>query len=533
MAVLSAADLISQFNRVMDSSDDDIRRMWNTNGDPSDTSNDDVNYIRSLSSKSSTELREESHSLQSSRFSLNRRLESSLISADRLVVPSIESSEEIIFGDVARIHETIASWTVLTPQLPTLHFLRDEKSSLKALMDRLSGLQEFIDAPQLIRDCIARSHFSDAWSLLDFGQKTVRRYALDGIPFFAELSVEFAKTRELLVQGLEETLSTKSLRVQETNNLLLIYRMMFPKSDLKEKFVECRATFYRNRKNVILKGSIISKVLKDITEHVRVHLAEIVSQYRAIFSSNKQELTHSLNRFVVQEVSSFIELLNNSLPKIPQDIAFQTLLDVFHTANHIKVLDVNPQLNEICHRFIDARTRKICEDAFAVFKTELSCYNWKPFTSLIPENVPEDNKIIQLTRNKPLAVLYNDIIVLLNDVRLFPLKSIEESVVRSIDALVSSCLDSLFSFPSAPAGELAVATRNMCTILVPTLEQYLSAVFLRTVVLENTRADSRFPRERVEPKNPPPTVSNAMIQSSAVNADLFADSSPKQESPPE
>jgi hypothetical protein len=523
MAAISTGDLVSRFNKVMDSTDEGIRDIFMPSKRSAELGHDDMALVRHVSVLSFDEFQLEVDSLQSNRFSLNRRLEGSINHSEKSVIPSVESAEDIIDGDVNRVRQVIDSWTLQAPLVQTLHSLRDEKSALKSLLDRLQSFQDFMDTPYLIRDCIARHQLSDAWTLLEFGKKTIRKQNVESIPIFATLVAELNDCRSVLLSNIEATLSRKPLRVPETNNLLLIYRMMFPQADLQEKFVEWRSNFYTTRKSEIRKGHSISKIVKDSTELLRVHLSDMVNQYRAIFSGGKQtekvqDLTYSLTRFVVQEVDYFFDLIESSVHKISQENAFQLLLDVYCTATHIRICDLNPKLNEISYRYTAARIKMSCEEAVAGFRHELGVHNWRPFNSLIPDTVSDENRIIQLTRNRPLAVLYNDLTALLNDIRLFPLAAVDQPLVFGVDGVIHSCFDMLSSFASAPSGELSIATKNLCCILVPAIETHLANIFIRSIRLERTRNDTRFIRDLVEPAPP------AINQAGSLNAPTRMDS---------
>jgi hypothetical protein len=489
--MLNGSELKLAFNAVMDTSGGELVNLFSPKHTKANLQAEDLVFIRRMANMSSRTIVAETTELMSRRLELTRRLEATLINADRSVLPSIEVIDAVIRVDVNRIKKSISSFEISCGSLNALHSLREEKQTLNVLGERFQGLQEFLDAANLMEECIARSHFAEAWSLYEFTQRHLRRGSLNELGAFAQLEAELGSAKNRLVSAIEQTLSTQPLKVQETNNLLLIYRMIFPKVDLKEKYMEWRSSFYKYRKLEITKSNTPTRVIKDMLELARVHLSEIVHQFRSIFN----QPCPVLSRFMVSEMDELLSLIEAQLRLVPSESLFQSLSEVYTVASYMKLFDINSRLNKISHDMVSNMVTKSTSAALKTFNGELSNYNWKPFMSLIPEGEADDSKLIHLTRNRPLAILYNDVANILNDLRTFPLISVKRITIHEIDTLIRSCLDILLAYPSAPAVELTAAIKNICVVLVPTVERYLDAVFGGTIKLSYTREHPRFPQD--------------------------------------
>jgi hypothetical protein len=496
-SMLNGSELKLAFDAVMEGSGGDISAFFSESGDISSLSQSDFKFVCELAHLSTRDLRTISNDLISQRFELNRKLESTLISADKSVLPFIDSIESVIRVDVNRIKTCISSFEISCGSVEALQSLREEKQTLRVLSEKSQHLQDFLDSAELMKECVSRSHFAEAWSLYEFSQPLLRRGSASEVTALSHLASELEGAKGLLVNAIEEALSTKSLRVQDTNSLLLIYRMIFPKVDLKEKFIEWRSSFYESRKAEIQKSNNPSRIIKDLLEHARVHLSEIINQFRAIFSQPITGQSHILSRYIVTEIDELFTTVESQLQLIPSESVFQSLAEIYSIATYMKLFDCNSRLNKLSHKIVSTNITKTTQAALKTFNIELSSYNWKPFLSLIPEGETDDSKLIHLTRNRPVAVLYNDVANLLNDVKSFPLVSVRNQVFSELDNLIRACLDMLCAYPSAPSTELAVAIKNMCHVLVPAIESYLSTVFHGNVKLEHTRDHFRFPQETI------------------------------------
>jgi hypothetical protein len=446
---------------------------------------DDTHYIRQMSEFNVADLQNEISSLTSSLYVVRRQLESQLAGLDRSALPSVDSVEGTISQDLRMSFQTIRDLEISPTGLEISDSLKVEKQALRDLIRSAPDLQEFIEIPQLISDCIKREYLPEAFSLCDFFERTCRQHALTETEIFMELGSQVSTLKEALVATLEDSLRSKTLKLQEVNDLFLLFQVMFPTSDLKAKFLEVRSQFIAHRRG-LSHDKNPEKRVKNRLDLIRVHLSELVIQYKSLFGS---EIDPGLTRLVVSEVDAFVQLLNESLGLI--ESPFQFLSEVYQIISFVKLFHINPILDSTAHQCLTDRTDKACRETLESFKIELSSYNWKPFQALVSEET-DLGHVLQLTRHKPIAVLYNDIMNMLNDLRLFRLKSAFQPVSLSLDRLLYAAFELLNSFPSAPSSELGHVCRNFCAILTPLVEDAVRSIFAAECKMNQLRHHPRF-----------------------------------------
>jgi hypothetical protein len=458
--------------------------------------NEAMHFIRDLSTLSTSELKDEHTRLTKMLLELRRKLESQLISADQSSLPFIDSVDSIIKQDVKGIASLLASLEISTEKLNAFNSYNEEKHHLRILLNVAKQLQDFFDIPVLFSECLSRSFFAEALSLSEFVERTMKHYRLSDISIFMEMNELLAGLKQSLIEAVEKALVNRNLKLQEASDLLLIYRMIFPTADLKLKFLQFRGAFLRSKRASAANSETSAKRMKEKVECLRVGLSELVNQFKVIFPQSNQQYAGlgepSLSRLVIGEIEEFLNSLESSLVGFTHESALETLADIFQLLSYLKLFHLNPRVTSISHRYVCTRVDKDCRDILESFKLELSNYNWKPFTALIESEDYDPNHIINLTRHKPIAVLYNETTNIMNGVRLFPLISCHQNIVLSLDRAMYSAFELLSSFPSAPSSELSCATRNFCLILIPSIEKYICSIYGIDTRLKQIRAHPRF-----------------------------------------
>ena len=517
----AASDLRSAFENVMSMSDDRLRHLFDSSVDK--VSSLDLKFLSEISSYSTDQLVSKTADLKRSMFALNRDLESEMVSADRGIEPCIDSIESIVLHDSASMKSMLNAWTLPAVSIEPFKRFRAANSLLRTLLQNSQGLQEFLEIPQVMEQCIASSHYADAFALQDFFRRIVGRFPISSIPFFAELEREVEAQKMALERAIDTTLSTRVLKAQEINNLLLLHRLLHPKADLKLKFLECRSAYFRSRKPNENQCTP-SKFLKDYAEVIRVQLADILNQFKILFQQNGGQFDLELARFTLQEIKIFLDDVERVLPQVPVDSMFQTMAELFQLLSYVRVVQVNSRINPVFQKLVIDRVQKQVTDALETFKTELNLFSWRPFVALIPDDCSE-TAIIHLTRHKPIAVLFNDITALLNDLRVFPLIAVKHRTITALDQLTYSAFELLARHPSAPSAELQVACSNFCKILISNIEQNLGAIFQTSVRFIHVRSHPRFQQDAI-PSSPVQRTDGASEESHH-DQDLLVDESLK------
>ena len=487
-------DLKQMFQTVMSTGNAEISLLFPSTG--SAPSERDIDYIKEISNFPVNRLTREINSLRSELKTAHLNLENEVTSPENAIEVSIDSIESILKGDVKQIRSDIDRLTISNPSTGSLHSFREKKQTVKSLMTNVTSLTEFLEIPQVMEQCVNVGAFAEALSLYDYFNRLVKKHSLSGVGIVTTLSGQLATIRDKLVNSIESTLSSQNLKIQEVNNLLLIYRLIFPRASLKSKFLEFRLTYYHSRKRAIVGASVApAKMLKDYTDLLRVQLSDIVNHFKLLFPSPSSSSTVDveLSRFVLLETKEYLTVFASTLAKLPTDGVFQSVSEVYQMMSFVKVFQLNSAVNAVVHDFLASRVSAACEQMVDAFKTEVRMYNWKPFMSLIPEG-GDATSIINLTRHRPVAVLYNDVTTLLNDVRFFPFISLKNSLCVGIDTALRNCFSALMSTVVAGDAhtELELMKDSFCLILVPNAEKNLGTIFAANLRFDLVRSEPRF-----------------------------------------
>ena len=454
-------------------------------------SKDDFALVREAASWTIAELSKAAENLMSEINVSNLNLQKEVLLADRGLAASVDLIESTISHGVRSLRTRVSELSINSTRVSQLETFREEKQRIRFLLSHAQSMVDVLEIPQLVDQSIASENFLEGVSLLDFLNEISRKVKLfDILPCVAD---QAKQAREGLIGALEGILSTRNLKVNEINNLLLVYRMIHPKVDLKEKYIAFRKNFYevRKRKIVTVSDSFASKILKDYTQLVRMDLWEISTQFKVLFES--QDLDARIVQFAVKEVTEYLEYFQKMLSKVT---SFESIAEIYRNVSLMEsTIPLNTRMEYIFNRHVGMLVEKQIKDSLDIFKVELGQYNWRPSLALINSADPDPESsasIIQLSRNRPLAILYNDATSLLNDLRIFPLLSLQSEVQEKLDDFFFRCLQLVVNIVNDPTGESLLMRKSFCSILVPSIEKYIGIVFEMKSIFKRVRNHPQY-----------------------------------------
>ena len=483
-----SVNLQEMFEKVMNDDKESLRNLLNSSG--SSPSAADLDFVRNIANYSRDKLSRERKILGGELDMLQRSVESEVFISDRAVEPSIDSIDVTVRHEARAIHDQLKMLTLTLPsETSTMQTFREEKQRVRFLLSKLESLSEFLEIPQLMEQCVGAKQFGEALSLYDYFNRITKKAALTENNLVRTIRSQLDTIRVFLLADVERALSSQNLKVQEVNNLLLIYRLMFPRENLRAKFLEFRFKYYFQRKEkTVMTAASPAKSAKEFIELFRVQLTDIVNQFKTLFPSDSDNSVE-LSQFILSEIDDFFKMFEESTRSIPSDQVFAQLADMYKILLFIKPFQLNAKVNYIVHSVLLQRIELACADAVEVLKRETAMYNWKPFLSLIPDQC-DPYHVIQLTRNKPTAVLYNDVTNILNDLRQFPMWSLREIVVELLDQTLVQSLETLSS--GAQRKELQFMRNGFCTIIVPVTEKNLGSIYGFLPTFHSVRSHPKF-----------------------------------------
>lgn len=229
---------------------------------------------------------------------------------------------------------------------------------------------------------------------------------------------------------------------------------VFTEAELRVKFLQTRGTWLRSILAAIPNEDPYFHITKTI-EACRVHLFDIITQYRAIFSDedplappaggqvavNESAIFYG---WVVQQVAEFLETLDKDLQR-GVGSRLDSLLGqcMYFGLSFSRVgADFRGQLAPMFQRVAADSFRKAVQDAVEKFQEDMNLYNLIAMPSVLGGTIPAMTPSTQpgtlqppmsLLDFQPLACFLNNILTAFNDLRLCCPIGLTEDVTRTLE----------------------------------------------------------------------------------------------------
>uniref|UniRef100_H2YMK8 Conserved oligomeric Golgi complex subunit 8 n=1 Tax=Ciona savignyi TaxID=51511 RepID=H2YMK8_CIOSA len=196
-------------------------------------------------------------------------------------------------------------------------------------LTRHTGLLEILEIPQLMDTCVRNQYYEDALELMFFVKRFSKKFFVSEIPVVSSVILDVQRSTQLMLEQLLVQLHTTIQLPTCLKTVGFIRRLdCFSESELRVKFLQARNSWLESLLEVIPVGKSESEAFERITriiEICRVHLFDIVTQYRAIFTddldiylTNNTKTTTSSNAsifycWINYRINQFLTSLDESL----------------------------------------------------------------------------------------------------------------------------------------------------------------------------------------------------------------------------
>ena len=199
--------------------------------------------------------------------------------------------------DVAdRVNDAHSAAENVTTLLPSLREkcsnFEDEANTLSERRKRVSlvlakhtRLLEILELPQLVETCVRNGHYEEALELRQFSCKIDRK--LGSIPLVASVVKAVQGSMKVMLQSLLAQLRTP-IQLPACLRVVGYLRRMdiFTETELRLRFLQARDSWLSGTLSSIGEGSDPHHHLSKTMDATRVHLFDIATQYRALFSDD-------------------------------------------------------------------------------------------------------------------------------------------------------------------------------------------------------------------------------------------------------
>uniref|UniRef100_A0A8C9QS81 Conserved oligomeric Golgi complex subunit 8 n=1 Tax=Spermophilus dauricus TaxID=99837 RepID=A0A8C9QS81_SPEDA len=464
----------------------------------------------STASATAARLRREPERLAEERAQLLQQTRDLAFANYKTFIRGAECTERIhrLFGDV---EESLGR---LLDRLPSFqqncrNFVKEaeEISSNRRMntltLNRHTEILEILEIPQLMDTCVRNSYYEEALELAAYVRRLERKYS--SIPVIQGIVNEVRQSMQLMLSQLIQQLRT-NIQLPACLRVIGYLRRMdiFTEAELRVKFLQARDAWLRSILTTIPNDDPYFHITKTI-EACRVHLFDIITQYRAIFSDEDPLLPtamgeHTVNEgaifhgWVLQKVSQFLQVLETDLYRGIGG-RLDSLLGqcMYFGLSFSRVgADFRGQLAPVFQRVAIYTFQKAIQEAVEKFQDEMNSYTLISAPAFLSSSnipVPEFAAVpatqpgtlqppMVLLDFPPLACFLNNILVAFNDLRLCCPVALAQDVTGTLEDALVKVTKIILAFHRAEEAAFSSGEQELfvqfCTVFLEDLVPYLN-----------------------------------------------------------
>lgn len=366
-------------------------------------------------------------------------------------------------------------------------------------LNRHTEILEILEIPQLMDTCVRNGYYEEALELAAYVRRLEKKHST--IPVIQEIVNEVRQSAQLMLNQLVQQLRT-NIQLPACLRVIGYLRRMdvFTEAELRIKFLQCRDAWLRSIQSSIAEDDPYFHITKTI-ETCRVHLFDIITQYRAIFSDEDSLMLppssdHAVNEsaifhgWVLQKVSEFLQCLERDLQR-GVGARLDSLLGqcMYFGLSFSRVgADFRGQLTPIFQRVALQSFARATHEAVDKFQEEMNLYTLTSAPAvlgstlppaIIPTNQPGTlQPPMVLLDFPPLACFLNNFLTAFNDLRLCCPIALTQDVTTYLEGALEKVTKVILAFHRAEEAAFSIREQELfiqfCTVFLEDLVPYLN-----------------------------------------------------------
>ncbi|XP_056381912.1 conserved oligomeric Golgi complex subunit 8 isoform X1 [Hyla sarda] len=465
-------------------------------------------YLLELSSFGVEKLRREPERLAEERAQILQQTRDLAFTHYKTFIRTAECTE-LIYRDFGQVEDSVSR---LLGKLPGFQescrgFVKqaEEISSSRRMntltLNRHTEILEILEIPQLMDTCVRNGYYEEALELAAYVKRLEKKFST--IPVIQGIVNEVRQSAQLMLSQLLQQLCS-NIQLPACLRVIGYLRRMdvFTEAELRIKFLQARDAWLHSMQNSIPQDDPYFHLTKTI-ESCRVHLFDVITQYRAIFSDEDPLLLPPppagslpvsegaiFHGWVLQKVSEFLQVLESDLQR-GVGSRLDSLLGqcMYFGLSFSRVgADFRGQLAPIFQRVATENFARAAKEAVEKFHEEMNMYTLISTTAVLSSSIPPVptppaqpgtlQPPMVLLDFPPLACFLNNILVAFNDLRLCCPVALTQEVTNTLQDSLEKIVKSILTFHRAEEAAFSPQERELfiqfCTVFLEDLTPYLN-----------------------------------------------------------
>nr|GEY26280.1 conserved oligomeric Golgi complex subunit 8 [Tanacetum cinerariifolium]GEY34517.1 conserved oligomeric Golgi complex subunit 8 [Tanacetum cinerariifolium] len=349
--------------------------------------------------------------------------------ADALVqirneVSHIDKHLELMIAEVPKLTSGCSEF------IDSAENILEKRKMNQTLLANHSTLLDLLEIPQLMDTCVRNGNYDEALDLEAYVSKLSTMHPK--LPVIQALAAEVRQTTQSLLSQLLQKLRS-NIQLPECLRIIGYLRRIgvYSEYEMRLQFLRCRESWLSGILDDLDQRNAY-EYLKGMVNCHRMHLFDVVNQYRAIFADDTSGSEENydgglLFSWAMHQIASHLKTLKIMLPKITEGGSLSNILDqCMYCAMGLGWvgLDFRGLLPPLFEEAVLNLFSKNTSTAVENFQVVLDSHRWVPLpavgfstSSFSEENQEDVTPPSNLMEHPPLAVFVNGVSAAMNELR--------------------------------------------------------------------------------------------------------------------
>ncbi|KAJ8442832.1 hypothetical protein Cgig2_016298 [Carnegiea gigantea] len=368
-------------------------------------------------------------------------------------VSSIDKHLESLISEVPKLTSGCTEFIESAEQI------LEKRKMNQTLLANHSTLLDLLEIPQLMDTCVRNGNYDEALDLEAFVSKLTTMHPK--IPVIQALAAEVKQTTQSLLAQLLQKLRS-NIQLPECLRIIGYLRRIgvFSEYEMRLQFLRCREAWLTGILDDLDQRNPY-EYLKGMVNCHRMHLFDVVNQYRAIFADDTSGSEENydgglLFSWAMHQITSHLRTLKHMLPKITEGGSLSNILDqCMYCAMGLGWvgLDFRSLLPSLFEEAVLNLFMKNITTAVENFQLVLDSHRWVPLPAVGFSGVTAGEDSLEdvtppsyLMEHPPLAVFINGVSAAMNELRPCAPVSLKHILAQELAKGLKAVHDSLLRY---------------------------------------------------------------------------------------